>query len=133
MGHRATGQQLLRISEAAEQLAVKESTIRAWLLARRISKVRVGRRAIRVPASEVERLISHGMVPARPAKSRLRQPSQRYGISDTRGRLVGLCCLCWFFWSCSRVLPQIGGNVHQESFVLLYLLATSLNSWTRRP
>jgi excisionase family DNA binding protein len=71
MGHRATGQQLLRISEAAEQLAVKESTIRGWLQARRISKVRVGRRAIRIPTSEVKRLISDGMVSGHPARPRM--------------------------------------------------------------
>ncbi len=65
MEKRAMCQQLLRVSKAAELLDVKESTIRAWLLARRISKVIVGRRAVRIPASEVERLISEGLVPAR--------------------------------------------------------------------
>jgi excisionase family DNA binding protein len=57
--------QLLRVSEAAERWAVKESTVRAWLLARRISCVRVGKRAIRIPVAEVERLISEGTLPAR--------------------------------------------------------------------
>jgi excisionase family DNA binding protein len=65
MEHRATGQKLLRASEAAELLAVKESTIRAWLLRRKIGIVRVGARAVRIPASEVERLISEGSIPAR--------------------------------------------------------------------
>lgn len=56
---------LLTVTEAAQRLAVKESTIRAWLLARRLCKVRVGRRAVRVPLSEVERVIAEGTVPAR--------------------------------------------------------------------
>ncbi len=56
---------LLRVSEAAELLAVRESTIRAWLLHRKLSKVRVGARAVRIPATEVERIITEGTVPAR--------------------------------------------------------------------
>jgi excisionase family DNA binding protein len=56
---------LLTVPETAQRLAVKESTIRAWLLTRRLCKVRVGRRAVRVPASEVDRLIAEGLVPAR--------------------------------------------------------------------
>jgi excisionase family DNA binding protein len=56
---------LLRIEQFAEQLNIKPSTARAWLLRRRVCKVRVGRRAIRIPASEIQRIISEGMVPAR--------------------------------------------------------------------
>lgn len=56
---------LLRPDEFAQRLGIKLSTVRAWLLARRISKVRVGRRAIRVPESEVERIIHEGFIPAR--------------------------------------------------------------------
>jgi len=56
--------QLLTVSEVAARLAVKESTIRAWLLCRRLSRVRVGRRAVRVPVTEVDRIIAEGTVPA---------------------------------------------------------------------
>jgi excisionase family DNA binding protein len=56
---------LLRIEQFAALLNIKESTARAWLLSRRVCKVRVGRRAIRIPASEVDRIISDGIVPAR--------------------------------------------------------------------
>lgn len=65
MEQRAQSKQLLRVSEVAELLAVKESTIRAWLLARRIACVRVGGRAVRIPLSEVERMVATGTVPAR--------------------------------------------------------------------
>lgn len=56
---------LLTVEEAAAALSVKVATIRAWLLARRLAKVRVGRRAVRVPLTEVERIIAEGTIPAR--------------------------------------------------------------------
>jgi excisionase family DNA binding protein len=56
---------LLTVPQAADALAVRESTVRAWLLARRLTRVRVGRRAVRIPASEIERIIAEGIVPAR--------------------------------------------------------------------
>jgi excisionase family DNA binding protein len=58
-------ERLLTAEQFAERLGIKLSTTRAWLLARRISKVRVGRRAIRIPESEVERIVREGMIPAR--------------------------------------------------------------------
>jgi excisionase family DNA binding protein len=57
--------ELLRVEEAAELLAVKPSTVRAWLLRRKLKKVRVGSRAIRVPATEITRIIQEGEIPAR--------------------------------------------------------------------
>jgi excisionase family DNA binding protein len=56
---------LLRVSEAARLLGVQEGTLRAWLLARRLSRVRLGARCIRIPASEIQRVISEGTIPAR--------------------------------------------------------------------
>jgi excisionase family DNA binding protein len=56
---------LLRVPEAARLLGIQETTLRAWLLARRVSRVRLGSRCIRVPASEVHRLIREGTIPAR--------------------------------------------------------------------
>ena len=61
----STKDNLLTVPEIAQRLAVKESTIRAWLLSRRLCKVRVGRRAVRIPASEVDRIIAEGLIPAR--------------------------------------------------------------------
>lgn len=65
MNDRNKFSELLRIEEFASRLNIKPSTARAWLLRRRVVKIRVGARAIRIPASEVERLIAEGTVPAR--------------------------------------------------------------------
>ena len=65
MENKITQLHLLRVDQAADLLAVKPSTLRAWLLRRRIAKVRIGRRAVRIPSAEVERIIAEGMIPAR--------------------------------------------------------------------
>jgi excisionase family DNA binding protein len=57
--------QLLRIDEAAAVLNVKPSTIRAWLLRRKLPCVKVGERAVRIPLDALEQLISRGTIPAR--------------------------------------------------------------------
>ena len=57
--------ELLRVEEFAAILNVKPSTVRAWLLKRRIARVRIGSRAVRIPAGEIERIITNGTVPAR--------------------------------------------------------------------
>jgi excisionase family DNA binding protein len=57
--------QLLRTSEAAEFLNVKESTIRAWLLKRKLPRVVIGGRAVRIPRAALERLIVENTIPAR--------------------------------------------------------------------
>jgi len=56
---------LLRVEEAAEFLNVKPSTIRAWLLRRKLACVRIGQRAIRIPRAALEKLITDGTVPVR--------------------------------------------------------------------
>ncbi len=56
---------LLRPEEAADWLGLRVSTIRSWILHRRIEVVRVGRRAIRIPASAVRKIIDAGTIPAR--------------------------------------------------------------------
>jgi excisionase family DNA binding protein len=61
--------QLLSVPAFAARLGVQPSTIRAWLMARRISKVKLGRRVL-IPNSEVSRLIERGLIPALPERSR---------------------------------------------------------------
>jgi len=57
---------LLTIQEAADHLGLKPSTIRLWLALRRLPSVRLGARAVRVPADAVDELIERGLVPAKP-------------------------------------------------------------------
>jgi excisionase family DNA binding protein len=59
---------LLSIDQWAAKVGIKPSTARAWVLRRRISYVKVGRRAVRIPLSEAERIIREGYVPAREAR-----------------------------------------------------------------
>jgi excisionase family DNA binding protein len=65
MENRASEQQFLTAAQVADRLALKESTIRAWLLSRRLSCVRIGRRAVRIPICEVQRIIAEGSIPSR--------------------------------------------------------------------
>ena len=68
MNDKRTLGEFLRVEEFAARLNIKPSTARAWLLRRRIAKIRVGSRAIRIPASEVDRIIAEGTIPAREPK-----------------------------------------------------------------
>ena len=54
---------LLRVHEVASQLGLQPSTVRSWILRRRMAFVRVGSRSIRVPSTEVDRIIDAGTVP----------------------------------------------------------------------
>jgi excisionase family DNA binding protein len=62
---RNIGLKLLRVEEAAEFLNVKPSTIRAWLLRRKLPCVRVGQRAVRIPLAALEKLITENTIPAK--------------------------------------------------------------------
>lgn len=53
----------LKIREAAARLGLSEWTVRAWLREKRLGYIRLGR-AIRIPASEVARVIAAGSVRA---------------------------------------------------------------------
>lgn len=55
---------LLTIEQAAVSLGLKVPTIRRWMERRKISYVRVGGRATRIPQSEIHRLIDEGLIPA---------------------------------------------------------------------
>jgi excisionase family DNA binding protein len=58
---------LLTVSQAAERLNLTRSCLRRWILERRVATVKLGR-LVRVPASEVDRLIATGLRPARPTR-----------------------------------------------------------------
>lgn len=57
---------LLKVPEAAAMLALSQKTVWQWIGARRIGVVRLGR-AVRVPITEIERLMEEGSTPARRA------------------------------------------------------------------
>jgi excisionase family DNA binding protein len=61
-----TNASLLNVEEAAQLLGLKVSTIRAWILHRRIPHVKLGLRAVRLRREDVQDLITAGTVPARP-------------------------------------------------------------------
>jgi len=52
--------ELYRVEEAAKRLSIQTSTMRRWIFDRKIAVVRVGTRAVRIPDSEIERIISEG-------------------------------------------------------------------------
>ncbi len=62
--------QLLTVRQTAERLALRESTIRSWILSRRIGFVKVGGRAVRIPVEAVEEIVRAGFVPTRRSVAR---------------------------------------------------------------
>jgi excisionase family DNA binding protein len=54
----------LKIQQAAIELNLSVACLRAWIAQRRISFIRLGR-SIRIPRTEIERVIEAGTVPAR--------------------------------------------------------------------
>jgi excisionase family DNA binding protein len=52
------------VPQAAQELNVSVSTIRAWIGQRRIGCIRLGR-AVRIPSREIARLLEAGFVPAK--------------------------------------------------------------------
>jgi excisionase family DNA binding protein len=49
------------IRQAADELNISVHTVRAWVLARKLGHVRLGR-AIRIPYGEIQRLLEQGTV-----------------------------------------------------------------------
>ncbi|HZU45290.1 MAG TPA: helix-turn-helix domain-containing protein [Terriglobales bacterium] len=58
---------LLTIAEASSMLRLRPSTLRAWILGRRIPYCKVGR-LVRLRRADVEALIAASVVPARGQK-----------------------------------------------------------------
>jgi excisionase family DNA binding protein len=58
---------LLSVPEFARALNITVACARRWILLRKVTTVKLGR-LIRVPGSEVERLINSGLRPARPER-----------------------------------------------------------------
>jgi excisionase family DNA binding protein len=67
---RPDSDKLLTGAQVAERLGLKPVTIRQWIAKRKLASVKVGDRAIRIPESEVAKLIERGFVPALPERTR---------------------------------------------------------------
>lgn len=61
-------EKLLSVPEFAEALGVTVACCRRWLLESRITFTKIGR-LVRIPASEVDRMISEGLRPAKPRRA----------------------------------------------------------------
>ena len=59
---------LLKVPEFAAALNITVACVRRWLLERKITGIKVGKRLIRIPASEAQRIIDEGLRPARKGK-----------------------------------------------------------------
>ena len=55
--------ELFRVEPAAAKLGIKPKTLRNWIGGRRIGVHRIGR-AVRIPGSEIERILEAGFTPA---------------------------------------------------------------------
>lgn len=69
---------LVTVNQAATMLGLRPGTIRAWYYQRRLSRVRVGKRAIRIPLLEVQRILREGITSTEktPARANQHQPSK---------------------------------------------------------
>jgi excisionase family DNA binding protein len=57
--------ELLNIEEASRFLHIKASTVRSWILFRKVAFVKLGRRVF-LRKSDLEKLIQDSVVPAQP-------------------------------------------------------------------
>ena len=60
MGNTSTD--FLTITEAAERLHVSSRAVRRWVAFRKIEYVKAGR-AVRIPRSEIDRIVKEGTIP----------------------------------------------------------------------
>jgi excisionase family DNA binding protein len=60
---------LLSAPEFAAAIGVTVACTRRWLLERKIASVKLGR-LIRIPSTEVDRLVEEGFRPARPRRTK---------------------------------------------------------------
>jgi excisionase family DNA binding protein len=72
---------MLRVEQAAERLGIQPATIRSWILSRRIGYVRIGRRAVRIPESEIIRIIQAGTVEPKSSASKRARNAKPIGAA----------------------------------------------------
>jgi len=59
--------ELISVENAARRLGLRPVTVRQWANARRIERVKLGRRVL-IPQYEIERLISENTIPRLPQR-----------------------------------------------------------------
>ncbi len=59
---------LLTLEQAAERLGMKVVTLRMWAANRKIARCKIGR-SVRIPESEIERIVEHSLIPALPERA----------------------------------------------------------------
>ena len=59
---------LLTLEQAAERLGMKPVTLRMWANQRRITRCKLGR-SVRIPETEIEKIIERGLIPALPGRN----------------------------------------------------------------
>ena len=69
---------MLTIPQAAKALGLTESTLRSWILNRRIAYAKLGK-SVRISEAEVERVISESTVTPRVVAAELDPNAQRRG------------------------------------------------------
>jgi excisionase family DNA binding protein len=62
-------EQLMTVAEFAKALGVTNACIRRWIWERRVASVKLGR-CVRLPATEVARIVEAGLRPAKPRPGR---------------------------------------------------------------
>jgi excisionase family DNA binding protein len=62
-----TYETLVSLEEAARRLGMKPVTLRMWASRRKIARCKIGR-SVRIPESEIERVIESSMIPALPER-----------------------------------------------------------------
>ena len=66
---------LLTVAEFCEPLVIKQSTARKWILERRVAVVKISRRLVRIPRSELDRIVTEGFrCPPRSVKGESGKP-----------------------------------------------------------
>lgn len=60
--HKEVNSRLLTVTETAEALGLKESTIRAWVMRRKLPFVKLGR-SVRIPENFIDELVRTNTVP----------------------------------------------------------------------
>jgi excisionase family DNA binding protein len=63
-------EKLLTVDQATQILGIKAVTLRSWIAKRMVGSTRLGKRAVRIPESEIQKLIERGLRPALPERSR---------------------------------------------------------------